>query len=48
MRIVIDGVEYEQPECHCNGGGHICYLRPAAKKLNVSVEKILAALKEKI
>lgn len=26
--IEIDGVRYWQPECHCKGTGHICYLRP--------------------
>lgn len=42
--IIIDGVEYWQPECHCKGPGHICYIRPVPQVVNVSMAKIIKKL----
>lgn len=43
-KVVIEGVEYYRPECHCEPGmGHICYLRPVPQTINVPIEKIIAA-----
>lgn len=38
--VVIDGVEYWQPECRCVGQGHICYLRPMPQTVPISIDKI--------
>lgn len=40
-RVTIDGVEYWQPECHCEGGAHTCYLRPVPQETNLTVEQIM-------
>jgi hypothetical protein len=41
-RITLNGVEYYQPECHCEPGmGHICYLRPVPQVIDIPIEKIL-------
>lgn len=44
MEVTINGIKYWQPECHCKGQGHICYLRPMPQIINVPIEKILANL----
>lgn len=41
--IKIRSVEYYQPECKCKGSGHICYLRPVPKVINIPIEKIIKA-----
>lgn len=43
--VIVDGVEYYQPECNCAGcPGHICYLRPLPKVLDIPIDKILASI----
>ena len=39
--VTIDGVKYWQPECHCDGTGHICYLRPIPQTANIDIEKLM-------
>lgn len=41
FKVTVDGMDYWQPDCHCEGTGHICYLRPMAQVINVPLEKIL-------
>ncbi len=43
-KVKIDGIEYYQPECHCEGNCHTCYLRPVPTVLNISLKKLLKTL----
>lgn len=44
MNVIVDGIEYWQPECQCKESGHICYIRPKAQIIKADLGKVLENL----